>query len=154
MTAKLSIMCGLPRSGKTTLARTMEPEWVRVCPDEIRLAMYGKQFQARKEPLVWSAADLMARTLLVGGRAVVIDATNTTRESRRPWVRLAKEFGMALDIYAVDTPYEICVSRNIGKGAVPAEVLERMHTKYEPPTEDEGHVHIQGLHSTGYVGSA
>ncbi|MGO8947138.1 MAG: AAA family ATPase [Ktedonobacterales bacterium] len=143
MTAKLAIMCGLPRSGKTTIARSLEPEWVRVCPDDIRLASHGEQFVEEKEPLVWSTANLMARALLIGGRAVVVDATNITRKKRRSWVRLAKEFGITLDIYQVETPYRVCVSRNTGAGAVPPEVLERMHRHYERPTTDEGRILVQ-----------
>jgi tRNA uridine 5-carbamoylmethylation protein Kti12 len=33
--AKLAIKCGLPRSGKTTRAKSLQREgWVRVCPDD------------------------------------------------------------------------------------------------------------------------
>jgi predicted kinase len=71
---------------------------------------------------------------------VLIDATNLTKKSRRPWRKLAKEFGLSLDIYLVETPFEVCLERNTGTGAVPEDVLRRMHETYQRPTENEGRI--------------
>ncbi len=51
--ANLAIMCGLPRSGKTILAKRLECEgWVRVCPDDIRMALHGQAFVKEAESSV------------------------------------------------------------------------------------------------------
>jgi predicted kinase len=141
--AKLAIMCGLPRSGKTTLAKRLEREgWVRVCPDEIRLALHGQPFVKEAESSVWTLAWARARALLQDDHMVLIDATNLTKKSRNSWRKLAKEFGLRLDIYLVETPFETCVERNTGTGVVPEDVLVRMKATYQRPTESEGRIII------------
>ena len=143
--AQLAIMCGLPRSGKTTWSKVLERNgWIRVCPDEIRLAVHGSSFDAQSEPFVWRIARIMARTLLIGDHMALIDATNLTRKSRSTWRELAGDFGLVLAIYLVETPYEICVERNVGSGAVPPEVLSRMNRQFQRPTETEGRIISSG----------
>lgn len=54
---KLAIMCGLPRSGKTTWAKRLEREgWVRICPDDIRRELHGRPFVKEAESRVWEVA--------------------------------------------------------------------------------------------------
>lgn len=138
---QLAITCGMPRSGKTTLARSLEREdgWVRVCPDDIRIALHGQPYVASAEPFIWATAETMARTLLVGARKVIVDATNTTPARRAVWTQLASAFGLRLAIYLLDTPLDVCLARN--NGWVPAEVMERMHRQFQRPTDAEGDVY-------------
>ena len=76
--ARLAIMCGLPKSGKTTHARGLqEAGWVRACPDDVRRALHGRGHHPPAEPLVWANAELTVSALLLGGHSVVVDATNT-----------------------------------------------------------------------------
>lgn len=139
--SKLAIMCGLPRSGKTTRAKRLEREgWDRVCPDEIRLALHGQPFVKEAEPRVWADAWDRARRLLKDDHKVLVDATNLTKKSRRSWRKLADEFGLILDIYLVETPLQVCLERNTGTGAVPEGVLRRMNEPYQRPTESEGRI--------------
>ncbi len=134
---QLAIMCGLPRSGKTTVARDLERHgYVRVCPDDIRLALHGQPFLPQAEPLVWAVAEFMARALLTGGRPVVIDACNVTAERRAPWVRMARDFGVTLDIFLVEASAETCIWREGGEALTL--VIERMAHQYERPTCAEG----------------
>ena len=140
---RLAILCGLPKSGKSTYARTLKEEgWVVVNPDTIRLALHGQQFVASAEGFVWATAELMARSLLMSEYKVLIDATNTTKKRRAQWLRLAQEFGLTLDAFVMDTSVEECHERNeeirkYGSGAVPAEVIDRMSEQWEP-VEEEG----------------
>jgi predicted kinase len=139
--AKLAIICGLPRSGKTTWAKSLEDTgWIRICPDDIRLALHGQQYIKEAESSVWAIARARACTLLKGDSMVLIDATNLTRKSRSLWRKLANDFGLVLIIYLVETPYEVCLERNTGTGAVPQEVLHRMSRVYQRPTENEGQI--------------
>jgi predicted kinase len=136
--AKLAIMCGLPRSGKTTRAKGLEREgWVCICPDDIRLELHGQPFVKEAESRVWAVARERARSLLQGDHMVLIDATNLTRQSRRTWGKLADEFALILVIYLVETPLEVCLERNTGTDAVSREVLRRMNTAYRRLTETE-----------------
>lgn len=141
-TGRFMILCGLPKSGKSTYAEEMRGEgWTIVCPDTIRLALHGQQFEPKSEPLVWANAELMARSLLMGGHRVVIDATNTTKKSRARWLKLAGEFSVDLEAVVMDTPAEECHRRNKalldnGGASLPSTVIDRMANQWEPVEED------------------
>ncbi|AGK53856.1 ATP-binding protein [Bacillus sp. 1NLA3E] len=90
---KLGIMCGIPLSGKSTYGKNLQKQgWARVSIDDIRLALHGQTFKAEAEPVVWETAELMVRSLLKSGHKVVVDSTNRTRDRRKRWIRVAKEF--------------------------------------------------------------
>ncbi len=140
---RLAILCGLPKSGKSTYAKKLQEDgWVVVNPDTVRLQLHGQAFYPAAEPFVWAAVELMVRSLLASEHRVLVDATNTTKKRRAQWVKLAGEFGLTLDAYVMDTPVEECHYRNdfiakYGSDAVPREVIDRMATQWEP-VEEEG----------------
>lgn len=143
---RLAILCGLPKSGKSTYAKTMQADgWVVVNPDTVRLALHGQVFYAAAEPFVWATVELMVRSLLHLEHRVLIDATNTTQKRRAQWRKLAQDFGLTLDAYVMDTSIAECHERNdfiakYGSGAVPPEVIDRMNEQWEPLTEEGIHV--------------
>src|SRR4051812_20443404 len=104
MTKKtLHILCGLPRSGKTTLANSLSRErgWPVVCPDAVRLALHGQRFVPEAEAFVWAIAKVMVRALFLAGHDdVVLDATNGTRKRRGEW----KDPAWRREYYVLDTP--------------------------------------------------
>jgi predicted kinase len=141
--ARLAIMCGLPKAGKSTQVKSLKLfGWVRVCPDDVRLALHGHQFIPEAEEFVWATTKIMAKALLRSGHSVVIDATNTTKERRKPWVNLAKETGGPLLIYTLDTSLGVCLKRNeiLEVGKLDPAIIDRMAEQYEAPTEDEGKI--------------
>lgn len=134
-------MVGLPRSGKSTYARALqEAGYVRIEPDAFRLALHGHAFHSAAEGIVWAAAELAVRALLVSGHAVVIDATNTTRHRRSGWLRIARDLSVPAEAFVVGTPLSECLERNLScRYRVPPEVMERMDRRFEPPdAEVEG----------------
>lgn len=135
---RLAIMCGLPKSGKTTYARGLqEAGWVRVCPDDIRHALHRQGHHPPTEPLVWANAELTVRALLLGGHAVVVDATNTTERRRAPWLRIARDHEAPIEAFVLGTPAAECHERNrASNDPVPAEVIDRMDEQWEPVTEE------------------
>jgi len=60
--ARLIIVCGLPGSGKTTFAKTLESKLyaIRFCPDEwmeaLGIDIYDEQRRAKIEALQWQIA--------------------------------------------------------------------------------------------------
>ncbi|QCJ41547.1 ATP-binding protein [Bacillus sp. S3] len=139
MKVKLAIMCGMPLSGKSTYSKTLQNQgWVRVSLDEIRLALHGQTYKAEAEPIVWDHAELMVRSLLRSGHDVLVDTTNRTRERRKRWIRVAKEFGLTLEIFYVDTDYETCKQRNKVLRRLSEHDLKQIYKEFQKPTSDEG----------------
>lgn len=139
---ELIIMCGLPRSGKSTKCRE---EWqpmgyVVVNPDKMRIAYHGKAFYPEKEREVWTMAEVFVKMLMLQGNNIVLDATNISVKGRAKWIDIAKQNKYKAFIHWVQTDKEECLRRNHGEGAVPPEVIERMSTKFEAPTQAEGHI--------------
>jgi predicted kinase len=144
--ARLAIMCGLPKSGKSTYARGLqEAGWVRVCPDDVRRALHGRAHHPPAEPLVWANAELAVRALLLGGHSVVVDATNTTRRRREPWVAIARDYGVPIEAFVLETPKAECHERNRESAdPVPTEVIDRMDEGWEPVAEEGIAVRVIG----------
>ena len=106
--------------------------------DDLRLTLHGQIYKHEAETEVWKIAELMVRSLLKSGHKVVVDTTNRTRERRKRWRRVAKEFGLKLEIYQVETNYETCKARNKVLKRLPQEVLKQIYNEYQQPTTDEG----------------
>ena len=138
-------MVGLPRSGKSTYARALqEAGWVRVEPDAFRRALHGQPFHGPAEGIVWAAAELAVRALLLSGHAVVVDATNTTRHRRSGWLRIAREASVPAEAFVADAPLSECLERNRGcRHQVPEEVMRRMARQWEPPDAEAEGVAVQ-----------
>jgi len=127
---QLIMMVGLPRSGKSTLARELKHPIV--CPDSIRLALHGQPFIGLAEPFVWAIAKVMVRSLFLSGHEqVILDATNVTRERRdawrsRDWDRVFVE---------VTTPLAECLQRTDDAGLTAA--ILRMYDEFEAVDPEE-----------------
>jgi predicted kinase len=82
---RLVVMCGLPRSGKTSIARFLVGElgFEHVCADTIR-DDYGIQWRGQdpRKPMVNLVVRLRAIEALAMGRDVVVDTTGMFRQQR------------------------------------------------------------------------
>src|SRR5262249_15984836 len=111
--------------------------FTRVCPDDLRMALYGQPFIATMERFVWAIAETMCRALLNGGHNVVIDSTNLTIEGRKRWLLLAPEGEVQVTIEIMDRPIEQCLVRNAQQEnineQVPPAVITEMVTSFEQP---------------------
>lgn len=124
---------GLPRSGKTTWARSQA--YPIVNPDSIRLAIHGQRFIGSAEPFVWATAKAMVHALfLAGHKTVILDATGITRERRSEW----RSSRWGLFFKHTDTPAEVCRSRAEAEGDTEIlPVIDRMAAQFEPLGDDE-----------------
>jgi predicted kinase len=131
--AKLILMVGLPRAGKTTAARAMGHPIVS--PDAIRLAMHGKRYSTLEEPSVWQTAKIMVRALFLAGHStVILDSTNGTRQRRDAW--RSSEWERAFHV--IDTEVEICRQRaRAAADEALLPVIDRMAREWEAPAADE-----------------
>ena len=130
------VMCGLPRSGKSTYVDRHFPNYQIACPDDIRLGL-GTEFNPYIEDYVWSVNNTIIRAHLMRRYNVVVDATNTTIGSIEKYKRMADEEYYRFLIILMRTTKEECLRRNVGPGSVPVEVIERMDRQLNEMIDSE-----------------
>lgn len=130
---ELVLMCGIPRSGKSTYAKHLQAVdgHLVICPDQIRSLIFGHIFRKEVENLVWFLAEAIVRIALSQGYPVVLDATNTHEKALHKWNDLAEELGVPCRLLVIDTPQSVITERNQGSNAVPSDVLVRMAEQFE-----------------------
>jgi predicted kinase len=128
----LLMTVGLPRSGKSTWARSTGLPVVN--PDSIRLALHGQRFVKQAEGMVWTVAHLMVDALfLAGHRTVILDATNVTAFRRAEWQ--SPDYFQAYVLF--DTPMDECIRRAHATGQSDLEpVIRRMNSQLNWPVTD------------------
>lgn len=160
MTApSLTILRGLPGSGKSTYARAWVAaaplgERVRVNRDDLRVSMFGPGYA---EPIpacelqVTSVQYGTVASLLGGGVDVIVDDTNLRARTVRDLARLAVKAGATWRVldWFLDVPVEVCIMRDkLRDRPVGEDVIWRMHRKYlaggRPPIPDLGDVPVAG----------
>lgn len=117
-TVNLYILCGLPFSGKTTLAKSLcrIKGWVRVDLDEIKFDLFGDQI--KDSDLVQKDWDLVYQLMykeiqdqLSSGGTVVHDTGNFTKHERALVRDMAKRLGLRSITIWVNTPESVALER-------------------------------------------
>jgi len=107
-----------------------------VNPDSIRIALHGHRYLPEAEPMVWTLAKYMVRSLfLAGHKNVIVDATNITQKRRDMWASPEWE----CRLIHISTSAEDCTARAIKDqdfDIVP--VIERMAADFEDPNCCDG----------------
>lgn len=111
------VLCGYPRSGKTTLARRLVAEnqyFARIGVDELRKMLFNEVPPCRDEFLVYSMITEMRDGLLKRGYSVVIDSTAPDNITREFLLTTKVKFINRL-LVVVNVEREILIKRNIEK---------------------------------------
>ncbi len=104
--ATLTLLCGLPASGKSTYAQRLARAGAGVLTsDKIRT-------HNLEAPRVFAAIYGQARRELRAGRDVVIDACSLRPSARRQARWLAAETGADIVLVVLCTPPDVCRTRN------------------------------------------
>ncbi|MFC4067700.1 phosphatase domain-containing protein [Actinoplanes subglobosus] len=132
---RLLITRGLPASGKTTFARKLQPEVVRVNRDDLRRMLHGRPlFTQRAEAQVTQAQRAAVEALLRARGSVVVDDTNLRARTVREWAEMAARYHASFEVHDfTDVPVDECVRRDADRPEdvrVGEESIRRMHARY------------------------
>jgi predicted kinase len=144
---RLVVICGLPGSGKTTLARELERSLpaVRFGADEWMVALgvdlWEQPFRSRLEARLRA----LAADLLRLGVAVVLEFGFWSRAERDELLAMARGLGVSVELRFLDVPMEELWRRVDARNrtdAWPDRPITRVEMddwsgKFEPPTVDE-----------------
>jgi predicted kinase len=146
--ATMTLLIGLPGSGKTTLAKQLEAERraLRLTPDEWMSSLFntneheGKRWVLESE-MLWSIA---ARALQLGNN-VILDYGCWSREERELFRTRTQELGAHAELIVLDLPLERIWQRLESRNAlapantfqVTPEELEAWDKLFERPAADE-----------------
>jgi predicted kinase len=144
---RLILICGLPGSGKTTLAKRLAADVpaVRLCPDEWKHALgidyYDEAMRRRLEEQLWR----LTRTLLGLGQSVILENGFWAREERDELRSQGRALGVAVELHYLQAPVDelwrrLEVRNELAEpGTVPIarDDLERWATQFEAPDQAE-----------------
>jgi len=149
--ATLFLICGLPGSGKTTLAKQMESEQhaLRLTPDEWIVRLFGTNLTAPTldwcrdpvESVQWTVAE---RALGLGVN-VILDFGFWTRSEREGFRARAAALGARSEVHFLDVSRSVLSARIAARNAalppytfhVTEAQLDLWWSLFEPPTPDE-----------------
>ena len=141
--SKLTIMMGIPGSGKSTWARANKKENdVIVSRDEIRFGLLkeGEEYFAHENQVI-STFLTDIRIALSEGHNVFADATHLTKKVRARVIEYVKGFADEIECVWIDAPLEIAFKQNDkrqGLAWVKHGIIRRMAFSIEEPEESEG----------------
>jgi len=142
MKPTMIMMCGLPKSGKSTYIKKMLSGSIETRPDviissdEIRKQMFGHEYFPTIEGIVWTFAYGMAQLLLAQNLDIIVDSINIHVYSRAKWITIARKYQAEVRIVYMTTDAEECVKRN--KGSIPDIEITKRTSYFTYPEYEEG----------------
>src|SRR5438477_13005012 len=144
---RLVLICGLPASGKSTLARQLAPKIsaIRLDKDEwatqLDADVWDEEFRARLEHQLW----VLAQDLLAQGQSVILEWGHWARAERDEKRLRARALGVGVELHYLDAPLEELIARAERRnesGEWTASPMTRAHfekwtTIFQPPDEEE-----------------
>lgn len=137
---RLTVMSGLPGSGKSTWVKENAGDALVVSLDAIRAEFKRYKRNQEFEGRCFQEATARLRQGLAAGRDVIWDACGLDARSRAKPLRIGRDYGALLRVVSVDEPFEVCAARNADREyPVPNDVMAEMAAGREMVLATEGH---------------
>ncbi len=141
------LICGLPASGKSTLARQLAPQIpaIRLDKDgwvtQLGADVWDDEFRVRIERQLWA----LTQELLAQGQSVILEWGHWARVERDEKRLGARALGVAVELHYLDAPLGELLERadrRTTSGEWTASPMTRAHfekwaTMIQPPDEEE-----------------
>ena len=135
---QVTVMVGLPGSGKNTWLSQNRSDLPVVCLDDIRDELdvdptdnQGQVVQLARE---------RCREHLRAETSFAFNATNTMKQTRGRWINLFNDYNARIELVYVEPPFHDLLKQNKNRAdPVPEQVIRKLAAKCEPPTWAEGH---------------
>jgi len=141
------LICGLPATGKSTLARQLAERThaIRLDKDEwvIKLGgdVWDHDFRVRVESLLWT----LTLELLGHGQSVILEWGHWARVERDEKRLGARSLGVGVELHFLDAPLDVLIERSDRRTALgewTAAPITRAHFEewsaiFQPPDEEE-----------------
>jgi predicted kinase len=145
--ARLVLICGLPASGKSTLARALAPRLSAIRLDKDAWAtqlgadLWDEGFRVRLERQLW----VLSQELLTRGQSVILEWGHWARAERDEKRLGARALGVEVELHYLEVPTEQLIERaerRTVSGEWTASPITRSHfeewaTTFQPPDEEE-----------------
>lgn len=156
---RLYLMCGIPGSGKSTVAENYiknNNNVIWVSRDKIRFSLLkeGEDYFSHEDEVFDTFINYINQTLERDEiHSVYIDATHLNKRSRNKTLNRVKKANIGeLNCVCFNTPVELCQARNSlrsGRARVPVSAIDNMFKSYAYPTADEGFTHVYMVDAEG-----
>lgn len=134
----VTLMSGLPGSGKDTWLAKNRPDLPVVSLDDIRFQL-DVEATDNQGPVIQAARD-QCRELLRAGQSFAFSATNLIRQTRKRWIDLFADYRARVEAVYVEPRFETVLAQNKRRERpVPENVIRELADKVEPPNWTEAH---------------